>query len=226
MEMGPEVQEQFVKAAERLGIERLHPEQERAILHSLQGRDALVVLPTGYGKSACYQIPSMILPKPVVVVSPLLALLEDQTRNLEKRNVPVVRVDGTVRGKARREAMARIAEGGPLLVMTTPETLSGEELRLALTETGFTVRAISKYRPSCAILGITTSPEVARRFAMNWGVAGVLCERTGSNEEMIERGIERGRELGYLQSGDLVVATAGMHGGTGTTDSLRVLAVG
>ena len=115
MEMGPEVQEQFVKAAERLGIERLHPEQERAILHSLQGRDALVVLPTGYGKSACYQIPSMILPKPVVVVSPLLALLEDQTRNLEKRNVPVVRVDGTVRGKARREAMARIAEGGPLL---------------------------------------------------------------------------------------------------------------
>jgi len=144
MEMGPEVQEQFVKAAERLGIERLHPEQERAILHSLQGRDALVVLPTGYGKSACYQIPSMILPKPVVVVSPLLALLEDQTRNLEKRNVPVVRVDGTVRGKARREAMARIAEGGPLLVMTTPETLSGEELRLALTETGISLFAVDE----------------------------------------------------------------------------------
>jgi ATP-dependent DNA helicase RecQ len=144
MEMGPEVQEQFVKAAERLGIERLHPEQERAIIHSLQGRDALVVLPTGYGKSACYQIPSMILSKPVVVVSPLLALLEDQTRNLEKRNVPVVRVDGTVRGKARREAMARIAEGGPLLVMTTPETLSGEELRLALTETGISLFAVDE----------------------------------------------------------------------------------
>ena len=96
---------------------------------------------------------------------------------------------------------------------------------LALTETGFSVRVISKYRPACAILGITTSPEVARRFAMNWGVAGVLCERAGSNEEMIDRGIERGRALGYLKSGDLVVATAGMHGGTGTTDSLRVLAV-
>ena len=97
---------------------------------------------------------------------------------------------------------------------------------LALTETGFTVRAISKYRPACAILGITTSPEVARRFAMNWGVAGVLCERADSNEAMIQRGIERGRALGYLESGDLVVATAGMHGGTGTTDSLRVLAIG
>ena len=96
---------------------------------------------------------------------------------------------------------------------------------LALTETGFTVRAISKYRPACAILGITTSPDVARRFAMNWGVAGVLCEPSNSNEEMIELGIERGRALGYLESGDLVVATAGMHGGTGTTDSLRVLAI-
>ena len=144
LEMGPEEQEQFVKAAERLGIERLHPEQERAILHSLQGSDALVVLPTGYGKSACYQIPSMILPKPVVVVSPLLALLEDQTRNLDKRGVPVVRVDGTVRGKARREAMERIAEGGPLLVMTTPETLAGEELRTALTETGISLFAVDE----------------------------------------------------------------------------------
>lgn len=144
MELDAATQEQFVRAAERLGIERLYPEQERAILHSLQGRDALVVLPTGYGKSACYQIPSMIMPKPVVVVSPLLALLEDQTRSLEKRGVPVVRVDGTVRGKARREAMERIAEGGPLLVMTTPETLGGEELRLALMETGISLFAVDE----------------------------------------------------------------------------------
>ena len=43
-----------------------------------------------------------------------------------------IRVDGTIRGKARKEAMARIAQSGPLLVMTTPETLAGEELRLAL----------------------------------------------------------------------------------------------
>ncbi len=132
------------RAAERLGIERLHPEQERAIRHSLQGRDALVVLPTGYGKSACYQIPSMIMPKPVVVVSPLLALLEDQKRSLDKRGVPVVRVDGTVRGKARREALERVAQGGPLLVMTTPETLAGEELRPLLLETGISLFAVDE----------------------------------------------------------------------------------
>jgi ATP-dependent DNA helicase RecQ len=136
--------EQIAEAAARLGITRLHAEQRRAIRHSLSGRDSLVVLPTGYGKSACYQVPSLILPQPVVVVSPLLALLEDQTRNLQKRGVPVVRIDGTVRGKARREALERIAEGGPLLVMTTPETLAGEELRPVLLETGISLFAVDE----------------------------------------------------------------------------------
>ena len=104
--------EEISAAATRLGISSLHAEQLRAIRHALSGLDSLVVLPTGYGKSACYQVPSLLLPKPVVVVSPLLALLEDQTCNLEKRGVPVVRIDGTVRGKARREAFERIAKAG------------------------------------------------------------------------------------------------------------------
>ena len=81
-----------------LGIDRLHPEQEAAIAHAMGGGDTLVVLPTGYGKSAFYQIPSMLLDQPVVVISPLLALREDQTRRLSKRGIPVVRFDGTVRG--------------------------------------------------------------------------------------------------------------------------------
>jgi ATP-dependent DNA helicase RecQ len=136
--------EQIAAAGERLGIQSLHAEQLRAITHGLQGNDTLVVLPTGYGKSACFQIPAMLLQKPVVVVSPLLALLEDQSKNLLKRGVAVVRVDGTVRGKARREAMERIAEGGPLLVMTTPETLQGEELRTALIATGISLFAVDE----------------------------------------------------------------------------------
>ena len=140
----PYTVEEIGEAATRLGISSLHAEQLRAIQHSLSGLDSLVVLPTGYGKSACYQVPSLLLPKPVVVVSPLLALLEDQTRNLEQRGVPVVRIDGTVRGKARREAFERIAEGGSLLVMTTPETLAGEELRPVLLETGISLFAVDE----------------------------------------------------------------------------------
>jgi ATP-dependent DNA helicase RecQ len=131
-------------AARRLGIVRLYPEQEKVIADSMSGRDVLVVLPTGFGKSACYQIPSMIVPKPVVLVSPLLALLRDQHEKLLKRDIPCVRLDGTVRGRARREALERVAAGGSLLVMTTPETLGSREGIEALRQSGVSLAAVDE----------------------------------------------------------------------------------
>ncbi|HSP96867.1 MAG TPA: RecQ family ATP-dependent DNA helicase [Candidatus Dormibacteraeota bacterium] len=131
-------------AARRLGITRLYPEQEQVIHNAVAGTDTLVVLPTGFGKSACYQIPSMIMPNPVVVISPLLALLRDQHEKLIKRRIPCVRLDGTVRGKARREALDTIARGGSLLVMTTPETLGSEEGQQALRASGVSLAAVDE----------------------------------------------------------------------------------
>jgi ATP-dependent DNA helicase RecQ len=136
--------EAVVSASRRLGIATLHPEQEQAIAASFDGRDVLMVLPTGFGKSACYQVPSMVLERPVVVVSPLLALLRDQHEKLTKRGIPCVRVDGTVRGPARREALGRIAQGGPLLVMTTPESLGVAELASTLATTGVGLVAVDE----------------------------------------------------------------------------------
>jgi ATP-dependent DNA helicase RecQ len=115
-------------ARERFGITRLHREQERAIGAVLAGHDTLLVMPTGGGKSLCYQLPSMLLPSPTVVVSPLLALLEDQYLKMQQLGVPTVRLDSTVGVADRREGLARIAKGGPLLILTTPETLAGAEL--------------------------------------------------------------------------------------------------
>ncbi|MCP4038801.1 MAG: ATP-dependent DNA helicase RecQ [bacterium] len=132
------------EAARALGIQKLHSEQETAIQHVMGGGDALVVLPTGFGKSACYQVPSMLLPRPVVVISPLLALIEDQVNNLQKRGIPVVRFDGTVRGNARKAAVARIIEGGSLLIMTTPETLAGDELLAALAQSGISLFCVDE----------------------------------------------------------------------------------
>ena len=152
-------------AARRLGIQRLYPEQERGIGDALAGRDVLIVMPTGFGKSACYQVPSMVLPSPTVLISPLLALLKDQHEKLIKYNVPCVRLDGTVRGKARTEALARIAQGGSLLVMTTPETLGSEEMHNALSRSGISLAAIDEahcisewgfdFRPAYLRLGET-----------------------------------------------------------------------
>jgi ATP-dependent DNA helicase RecQ len=132
------------QAARRLGINRLYSEQQRIIAEATSGHDVLVVLPTGYGKSACYQIPSMTLPKPVVLCSPLLALLEDQHTKLSKLDVPVVRLDGTIRGKARRAAFERLESGGPILLMTTPETLGSPELLESLGKTGIGLAAVDE----------------------------------------------------------------------------------
>ena len=88
-------------SARRIGIPSLHEEQRSGIDAALTGEDVLLVMPTGFGKSACYQVPSMLLPKPTVVISPLLALLRDQHEKLIKYEIPCVRIDGTVRGKKR-----------------------------------------------------------------------------------------------------------------------------
>jgi len=77
-------------ARRTFAIKRLRPEQEQAMLAILGGRDALVALPTGFGKSLIYQVPAMILKRPTVVVSPLIALMAAQERSLKKRGVPVV----------------------------------------------------------------------------------------------------------------------------------------
>lgn len=141
---GPEPTDPLQRAARRLGIARLYPEQAQTVASILSGRDVLVVLPTGFGKSACYQAPSMVLPRPVVVISPLLALLRDQHEKLLARDIPVERIDGTIRGKARKAALERVAAGGSLLVMTTPETLAGEELGEALRQSGISFAAVDE----------------------------------------------------------------------------------
>src|SRR5262249_42569932 len=77
-------------------------------------------------------------------ISPLLALLRDQHEKLIKYGVPAVRLDGTIRGKARREAIERIEAGGSLLVLTTPETLGSEEAASALACSGISLAAVDE----------------------------------------------------------------------------------
>jgi len=131
-------------AARQIGIPALHEEQRSGIDAALTGEDVLLVMPTGFGKSACYQVPSMLLSKPTVVISPLLALLRDQHEKLIKYEVPCVRIDGTVRGKKREAAIEQIRQGGSLLVMTTPESLANEEISGALQESGIALAAIDE----------------------------------------------------------------------------------
>lgn len=96
---------------------------------------------------------------------------------------------------------------------------------LALTETGLTSRLISKYRPESPILAITSSQRVVRRLAMNWGVLAIKYAAGGSDEDKIQFAMARAGELGYVQSGDLVILTAGSSHQAGSTNLIRVLTV-
>ena len=93
------------------------------MLAVLNGRDALVALPTGFGKSLIYQVPAMILDRPTIVISPLIALMADQEEALKKRSVPVIALHSRLRAAERRAALEKLKEGGRLIILTTPETL-------------------------------------------------------------------------------------------------------
>jgi len=97
---------------------------------------------------------------------------------------------------------------------------------LTLTESGFTSRSISKYRPACPILAVSGDDDVVRMLCMNWGVVPMLCPGEHSDEALLRFGVARGRELGYLSDGDIVVATAGISKEIGSTNMIRVVVVG
>jgi ATP-dependent DNA helicase RecQ len=112
-------------ARRTFGVERLRPKQESAMRAVLEGRDTLVMLPTGFGKSLIYQVPAMLLDRPTIVVSPLIALMADQERALKSRGVPVVPLHSRLRAAERRAVLEQLKRGGRLIVLTTPETLEG-----------------------------------------------------------------------------------------------------
>jgi pyruvate kinase len=96
---------------------------------------------------------------------------------------------------------------------------------ICLTERGFTSRLISKYRPACTILAITSSTVVARKLSMNWGVIPLLYNGEPSDDARIEFATRRASELGYVDNNDIVIATAGQHQRAGGTDLIRVITV-
>jgi pyruvate kinase len=97
---------------------------------------------------------------------------------------------------------------------------------LTLTESGYTSRMISKYRPPCAILAVTTSEHVERRLCMNWGVTALRFPGDAGDEARIAFAVEQARETGIAAPGDVVIVTAGLSKQSGSTDMIRVLTVG
>ena len=122
-------------AEEIFGWAELHPDQLRAMEEVMAGRDVLAVLPTGAGKSAIYQVPAVLVDGPTVVVSPLIALQQDQIDGLARTRAPrAVAVNSAQRVAEREQAWADLREGRARYVFLSPEQLSREDVVDALRE--------------------------------------------------------------------------------------------
>ncbi len=113
----------------KFGLAAFRPGQAEAIRAILAGRPTLAVLPTGAGKSLCYQLPAVLLEGTTVVVSPLIALMEDQVQALERRGVSAACLHGNQDLAARSDALTRLGQGVLDLVYVAPERLEHEGFR-------------------------------------------------------------------------------------------------
>ena len=108
------------------GYDSFLPLQREAMTSVMEARDSLVVLPTGGGKSLCYQAPAVELPGTAVVVSPLISLMKDQTDALRECGVPAERFDSSMTRQHQNEVLDRLHDGELKLLYISPERLMSQ----------------------------------------------------------------------------------------------------
>ena len=190
------------------GHAEFRPLQSRIIHHALSGRDALAVLPTGGGKSLCFQIPALASDRLTVVVSPLIALMQDQVGALVSRgdSAAAATINSTHDPAAQAATVADAAAGRLRLVYVSPERLprfadellarGGSVGRLAVDEAHCIVEWGHDFRPSfrgvapgsgavvgnppCIALTGTATPDVRRDIQTSLGFRPDSREIVGS----------------------------------------------
>lgn len=138
----------MARAAEVLerhfGYTQFRPGQVRAVRAALSGRNALVVLPTGGGKSVCYQVPALVLDGLTVVISPLISLMQDQVFAAQARGIPAVAVSSAMAANARTQALRAVESGAAKILYVAPERLGSGELIGLLKRRGIALLAVDE----------------------------------------------------------------------------------
>jgi ATP-dependent DNA helicase RecQ len=193
----------------RFGLQQFRPGQREAVQAALDGRDSLVVMPTGGGKSLCYQLPALasdcLAGSPlVVVVSPLIALMADQWRRLEQAGVRAAMLASGMQEGHNEQALRDIEAGVTQLVLAAPERFASGAFRAALArrqvglfvvdeahcvaEWGHDFRpdylrlhdAIASLgRPAVMAATATATPRVAEEIAQRLGLRDWVSVRSG-----------------------------------------------
>lgn len=114
------------------GHSEFRPAQEQVIDALLSGRDVMGIMPTGAGKSVCFQIPALLLPGATIVISPLISLMKDQVAGLREGNIPAAFINSSLSAEQYDEVLDRVGSGYYKIVYVAPERLeSGDFLDFA-----------------------------------------------------------------------------------------------
>ena len=161
---------------ERFGFTAFRPGQEEVIRHLLEGRSSLAVFPTGSGKSLCYQLPALLLHKLTLVVSPLIALMKDQTDFLRARGIEAARLDSSVTPDAFAEIQDALRERRLKLLYVAPERFSNERFLTRLKSLTIDLMVVDEAH-CISEWGHNFRPDYLKlaRFARELGVGRVLA---------------------------------------------------
>lgn len=126
------------------GFAGFRPGQERLVQAVLRGDDALGVMPTGGGKSLCFQLPAALLPGMTVVISPLIALMKDQVDALKSRGMAAEAYHSGLTSSERRSTIAKLLAGGTKLLYMAPERIQADGFMELLSEIPLSLLAIDE----------------------------------------------------------------------------------
>ena len=206
--MIPTLDDALTALRKHFGFTDFRAGQREVIAAVLAGHDTVVVMPTGGGKSLCYQLPALLKPGATVVVSPLIALQRDQVEDLRERGAGgAAQINSTVREGEREEALAELAEDALEFVFLAPEQLANQDVldELAVANVSLFVvdeaHAISEwghdFRPDYLRLGAAVEalgrPTVLALTATAAPpVRAEIVERLGLRDpEVVIRGFDR-----------------------------------
>ena len=194
------------------GYDSFRPKQEEIVLTALDGKDVLAILPTGGGKSVCFQVPAMMREGIAVVVTPLIALMKDQVQNLNDRGIKALCVNA---GMGRREVeltLNNAAYGDFKFLYVSPERLGTSLFKSYLQEMNVSYIVVDEahcisqwgydFRPDYLQIGkireLVDAPVIALTATATPQVADDIMERLGFEEKcLIKSGFER-PNLSYI----------------------------
>lgn len=126
------------------GFSQLRPGQEKTIEQVLKGQDCLIIMPTGGGKSLCYQLPALLLPGVTLVISPLIALMKDQVDRLNSIGIPATFINSSISLTEADRRLQQAIAGGYRLIYIAPERFYSQQFQKTIKQIPVSLVAVDE----------------------------------------------------------------------------------